>query len=77
MALALSVVGFFIITQWLLNFEEAPGAALKFFFCGVVGMVCAYIIVLSTQVSDEPVACLLLSSIIACLVDLITFAPVL
>ncbi len=48
-ALFLSIVGFFIITQWLLNDPTNPGAAFKFFLCGIVGMACAYIIVLSTQ----------------------------
>ena len=48
--LGLSVVGFFIITHWLLSLEEAPGASFKFFLCGITGMACAYIIVLSTQV---------------------------
>ena len=51
--MALSVVGFFIITHWLLALEDVPGAAFKFFLCGIVGMACAYVIVLSTQVSLE------------------------
>jgi Na+/H+-translocating membrane pyrophosphatase len=46
-ALLLSVLGFYIITHWLL--DDRPGSAFKFFLCGVVGMACAYIIVLSTQ----------------------------
>jgi H(+)-translocating pyrophosphatase len=47
-ALLSSVGGFYIITHWLLN---VPGtdSAFKFFLCGIVGMACAYIIVLSTQ----------------------------
>lgn len=48
-ALGLSVVGFFIITRWLLEDPTNPGSSFKFFLCGIVGMVCAYIIVLSTQ----------------------------
>lgn len=48
-ALCLSVVGFYIITSCLLEDPENPGSSLIFFFCGVIGMVCAYIIVLSTQ----------------------------
>jgi len=48
-ALALSVVGFYIITRWLLEDPSNPGSAFKFFLCGIVGMVCAYVIVLSTQ----------------------------
>merc|ERR1712232_897561 len=48
-ALGLSVVGFFFITQWLLNHPDYPGSGFKFFLCGVTGMACAYIIVLSTQ----------------------------
>ena len=48
-ALGLSVIGFFIITQWLLSVPGQPGVAFKYFLCGVVGMVCAYIIVYSTQ----------------------------
>ena len=42
-ALGLSVVGFFFITWWLLEDPEHPGSAFKFFECGLVGMVCAYI----------------------------------
>jgi len=48
-ALGLSVVGFFFITQWLLDHPDHPGSGFKFFLCGITGMVCAYIIVLSTQ----------------------------
>lgn len=48
-ALGLSVVGFYFITAWLLEDPGSPGSSFKFFLCGVVGMVCAYIIVLSTQ----------------------------
>lgn len=48
-ALFLSVVGFYIITHWLLSYPDAPGSAFKFFLCGIVGMACAYVIVLSTQ----------------------------
>merc|ERR1719362_2455879 len=48
-ALCLSVVGFYIITSCLLEDPENPGSSLNFFFCGIIGMVCAYIIVLSTQ----------------------------
>ncbi len=47
-ALVSSIIGFYVITHWLLN---VPGtdSAFKFFLCGIVGMACAYIIVLSTQ----------------------------
>lgn len=48
-AMCLSVVGFWIITHWLLVDPNHPGSGLKFFLCGITGMVCAYIIVLSTQ----------------------------
>lgn len=48
-ALALSIVGFFIITHWMLAVPGHPGVPFKFFLCGMVGMACAYIIVLSTQ----------------------------
>merc|ERR1740124_1814517 len=50
-ALFLSVVGFYGITRWLLQDPAAPdsGAGFKFFLCGIVGMCCAYVIVLSTQ----------------------------
>lgn len=48
-ALSLSVVGFYIITRWLLEDPTNPGSSFKYFLCGIVGMVCAYIIVLSTQ----------------------------
>jgi len=48
-ALFLSIIGFYIITHWLLSYPDHPDAAFKFFLCGIVGMSCAYIIVLSTQ----------------------------
>jgi len=48
-ALLLSVIGFYGITRWLLEDPTKPGSAFNFFLCGLVGMVCAYIIVLSTQ----------------------------
>lgn len=48
-ALTLSVIGFYIITRWLLEDPNNPGSAFNFFLCGIVGMVCAYVIVLSTQ----------------------------
>jgi H+-translocating diphosphatase len=48
-AIALSTIGFFIITTWLLEDPDHPGSAFKFFLCGIVGMICAYVIVLSTQ----------------------------
>lgn len=47
-ALVSSIIGFYIITHWLLN-VPGTGSAFKFFLCGIVGMACAYIIVLSTQ----------------------------
>ena len=48
-ALLLSIGGFYLITKWLLEDPANPGSSFKFFLCGLVGMVCAYIIVLSTQ----------------------------
>jgi len=48
-ALGLSVVGFYIITRILLEDPDSPGSGFLFFLCGIVGMACAYIIVLSTQ----------------------------
>ena len=48
-ALGSSVFGFYVITNWLLEFPENPGSGFKFFLCGIVGIVCAYVIVLSTQ----------------------------
>lgn len=47
-ALLSSIVGFYIITHWLLHIP-GTGSSFKFFLCGIVGMACAYIIVLSTQ----------------------------
>lgn len=49
-AIALSIVGFYFITWWLLDDPSNPesSTSFKFFMCGIVGMVCAYIIVLST-----------------------------
>jgi len=48
-ALMLSMAGFWVITHWLLSFPDNPHSAFKFFLCGVTGMACAYVIVLSTQ----------------------------
>ena len=58
-AMGLSIIGFFILTRWLLNPVPLLGdvedmsffgaCSTKFFFCGLVGMACAYIIVRSTQ----------------------------
>eukprot|EP00592_Proboscia_alata_P006128 CAMPEP_0194356134 /NCGR_PEP_ID=MMETSP0174-20130528/3894_1 /TAXON_ID=216777 /ORGANISM="Proboscia alata, Strain PI-D3" /LENGTH=849 /DNA_ID=CAMNT_0039125649 /DNA_START=129 /DNA_END=2678 /DNA_ORIENTATION=+ len=52
-ALGLSIGGFWCITRWLLHVETEEDVYLssstRFFFCGLVGMSCAYIIVLSTQ----------------------------
>lgn len=48
-ALFLSVGGFHIITRWLLEDPTNPGSSFKYFLCGIVGMICAYITVLSTQ----------------------------
>lgn len=48
-AIMLSIAGFYVITVWLLEDPEHPGSAFKFFLCGLVGMICAYVIVLSTQ----------------------------
>jgi len=55
-ALTLSIVGFWFITKWLLDIpeinEENDGyfsVSFSFFLCGLVGMICAYVIVLSTQ----------------------------
>jgi len=48
-ALGLSIVGFYIITAWLLDDPTNPGSGFKFFLCGITGMACAYVIVLSTQ----------------------------
>lgn len=48
-ALGLSVGGFYLITHWLLEDPTNPGSAFKFFLCGIVGMICAFVIVLSTQ----------------------------
>ena len=49
-ALVLSIFGFYVITHWLLSFPGKPNASFNFFLCGIVGVVCAYVIVLSTQV---------------------------
>jgi len=48
-ALLLSVIGFYIISYALLDDPANPGSHVNFFLCGIVGMGCAYIIVLSTQ----------------------------
>jgi Inorganic pyrophosphatase len=51
-AMTLAVVGFYFITKWLLDVEDgawSSTSSFNFFLCGVTGMVCAYIIVLSTQ----------------------------
>eukprot|EP00559_Dactyliosolen_fragilissimus_P002560 CAMPEP_0184867084 /NCGR_PEP_ID=MMETSP0580-20130426/25035_1 /TAXON_ID=1118495 /ORGANISM="Dactyliosolen fragilissimus" /LENGTH=870 /DNA_ID=CAMNT_0027367131 /DNA_START=339 /DNA_END=2951 /DNA_ORIENTATION=+ len=48
-ALGLSVLGFYVITNLMLEDPHHSGSGFKFFLCGIVGMTCAYIIVLSTQ----------------------------
>lgn len=51
-ALTLSIIGFFLITRLLLNVEDpetGTSSSWNFFLCGLVGMICAYVIVLSTQ----------------------------
>ena len=50
-ALGLAVCGFYFITWLLLDVESDTGVStsFNFFLCGVTGMICAYIIVLSTQ----------------------------
>ncbi|CAN0265427.1 unnamed protein product, partial [Discosporangium mesarthrocarpum] len=45
----LALVGFAALTRWLLWVESKPQAWLYFFLCGVVGMVTAYIFIISTQ----------------------------
>jgi inorganic pyrophosphatase len=49
LAVGLSIVGFFVITWWLLSAADAPGVWFNFFLCGLTGMICAYGIVQSTQ----------------------------
>lgn len=46
----LALTGFAMISRWLLYVESAPAAWMHFFGCGIVGMVTAYIFILSTQV---------------------------
>lgn len=48
-AVGLSIIGFFIISWWLLSVPGYDGAWFNFFLCGLTGMGCAYGIVLSTQ----------------------------
>ena len=48
-AMFLSVLGFYIITRWLLHHPDHPSASFNYFLCGLVGMACAYSIVWSTQ----------------------------
>jgi len=49
-AMALSIIGFYFITHWLLADPSGESnASFRFFLCGIVGMACAYVIVLSTQ----------------------------
>eukprot|EP00557_Chaetoceros_sp_GSL56_P002987 CAMPEP_0176489578 /NCGR_PEP_ID=MMETSP0200_2-20121128/7369_1 /TAXON_ID=947934 /ORGANISM="Chaetoceros sp., Strain GSL56" /LENGTH=857 /DNA_ID=CAMNT_0017886741 /DNA_START=38 /DNA_END=2607 /DNA_ORIENTATION=- len=54
-AMALALVGFYFITWWLLDVDDSSSSSstssssVNFFLCGVTGMVCAYVIVLSTQ----------------------------
>ena len=50
-AMTLAVFGFYFITWWLLDIDNDNGVStsFRFFLCGTTGMVCAYIIVLSTQ----------------------------
>lgn len=53
----LALTGFFIIARWLLYVESSPSAWMHFFGCGIVGMVTAYIFILSTQVRERVCAC--------------------
>lgn len=46
----LAFVGFAMISRWLLYVDAHPSAWMHFFGCGLVGMVTAYIFILSTQV---------------------------
>ncbi|CAN0525084.1 unnamed protein product, partial [Scytosiphon promiscuus] len=46
----LALTGFAMISRWLLYVESSPSAWIHFFGCGIVGMVTAYIFILSTQV---------------------------
>lgn len=48
-ALALSVVGFGVSTRVMLWVDDAPGAWLHFFGCGMIGTVCAYAFVFIAQ----------------------------
>ena len=49
-AMVLSIVGFYLITHWLLADPSGESnASFRFFLCGIVGMACAYVIILSTQ----------------------------
>lgn len=48
-AIALAAVGFFIACRSLLHFEQAPGAYLNFFYCGLLGMIAAVLTVYITQ----------------------------
>lgn len=51
-AIGLAICGFYIITWWLLDVEDPEtgnSSSFRFFLCGIVGMACAYVIVLSTQ----------------------------
>lgn len=50
MSFGLALTGFAMISRWLLYVESAPAAWMHFFGCGIVGMVTAYIFILSTQV---------------------------
>jgi len=51
-AMGLAIGGFYLITWWLLDVpdpESGKSSSFNFFLCGIVGMGCAYVIVLSTQ----------------------------
>ena len=52
-SVGLSMVGFMILSRWLLSSSTSPGAWLNYFGCGLTGMVCGYGIVLSTQVGSD------------------------
>lgn len=48
-SISIAAVGFFFICYNFLNIENYPGAYLKFYFCGVTGIVVSFMILLVTQ----------------------------
>lgn len=48
-SISIAAAGFFVICYNFLNIESYPGAYLKFYMCGITGIVVSFLILLVTQ----------------------------